>query len=226
MNNKNQYQHLFIIAAVFIIVGAVFLFRAFKDKALVEDEGFENFNELSYSELEDGMLVEGEFIEAYDPFAETYQTHYGIRFSDDSEQLYYTVPAGNDEEYETAEYRYIGFLCGQTWFDRMDDLIDETDEYYSDEFALEPVPVSFTAKVRDMTDEEIGWMEDYFISAGISEDEMDYYMHPVVLEVYSKEGYKSGLWVGFAAVAIGTVVLIIGLALNAKSKKKEEDFYY
>lgn len=225
MDNKNQNTHLYIVAAVFIIVGAVFLFRSLKDKALVEDEGFKDFNELSYTELEDGMLVEGEFIEAYDPFAETYETRYGIRFSDDSEQLYYVVPAGNEEEYETLEYRYIGFLCGQTWFDRMDDLIDETDEYYSDEFATDPVPVSFTAKVRDMTDEEIGWMEEYFISSGISEDEMDYYMHPVVLEVYSKEGYKAGLWVGFGAVAIGGVILVIALVLRAK-KKKEENVYY
>ncbi len=222
---NNQKQSIIIVAAVFIIVGAVFLFKGLKDKSDIEKNGFEDFNELSYSELEDGMYVEGEFEFCDEPFAETYKTKYGIRLSKDSEQLYYTVLAGTDEEFETLEYRFVGFLCSKGWFDRMDDLVDETYEYFEDEFAAEPTPVPFSAKVRDMTDEEIGWMEEYFISSGISEDELDYYMHPVVLELYMKDAYKGNIYVGGAFVAGGALILIVALIISNK-KKKEEDVYY
>lgn len=224
MNNSKN-TTLYIIATVLIIVGAVFVLKSLKEKSDFDKKGFEDFNEISYTDLKDGTYVKGEFIEAYSPFAETYTTNYGVRTSKDSDELYYVVPAGSEEEYETLEYRYVGFFCSKGWFDKMDDLIDETDEYYEDAYAAEPVPVAFTAKVRDMTDEEVGWMEEYFIESGIDEDELDYYMHPIVLEVFSENGYKGGVYIGLGMAAIGVVILVVALVLKSKNKKQEEVYY-
>lgn len=224
-NNAKKNTTLYIIAVVLIIVGAVFMVASLKEKSDFDKKGFEDFNEISYKDLKDGTYVEGEFIEAYSPFAETYSTKYGIRLSDDSDELCYVVPSGSEEEYETLEYRYIGFLCSSSWYDKMDDLIDQTEDYYEDDYAAEPVPVAFTAKVRDMTDEEIGWMEEYFIESGIDEDDMDYYTHPVVLEVFSKDGYKGGLYIGLGMAAIGVVVFVVAIVLKSKNKKQEDVYY-
>ncbi len=222
--NNGKSTTAYIIAVVVMIVGAVFLFRGFKEKSLV-DKGFEDYNELSYQDVEDGMLVEGEFYYGYGTFAEEYETTYGIRLSDDSEVLYYVVEAGNEEEMETLEYRYVGFKATPSWFDKMDTLTDETDEYFLDEEALEPTPVKFTAKVSDMSDELYGYMEDAFLEQGIDKSEMDYYIHPVLLTPYNEEGYKSYLIVGAVGVALGAVILIGALMVSSK-KKKQEDIYY
>lgn len=222
--NNGKSTTAYIIAVVVMIVGAVFLFRGFKEKSLV-DKGFEDYNELSYKDVEDGMLVEGEFYYGYGTFAEEYETTYGIRLSDDSEVLYYVVEAGNEEEMETLEYRYVGFKATPSWFDKMDELTDETDEYFLDEDAPEPTPVKFTAKVSDMSDELYGYMEEAFLEQGIEKSEMDYYLHPVILTPYNEEGYKAYLIVGAIGVAIGVVVLVIAFAINSK-KKKAEDVYY
>lgn len=222
--NNNKNMTAYIIAVVVMIVGAVFLFRGFKEKALV-DEGFENYNELSYKDVKDGMLVEGEFYYGYGTFAEEYETTYGIRLSDNSEVLYYVVEAGNDEEMETLEYRYVGFKATPSWFDKMDELTDETDEYFLDEDAPEPTPVRFTAKVSDMSDELYGYMEEAFIDTGVDASEMDYYIHPVILTPYNEEGYKSYTIVGIVGVALGAVILVGALMVNSK-KKKQEDVYY
>lgn len=81
-----------------------------------------DYNQAAAGELQKGDLVRGTIDSVLGPCAEEYKTSYGIRTSKKSSKLYYVLWMDNEQ--------FILYEAGSKSFDVLDQITDETDEYF------------------------------------------------------------------------------------------------
>ena len=83
---------LLVFAALLILAGVSILSEADQYEE-IQQNGAPDFNTLSIEQIEERPYVSGNVEVVLECFAESYTTNYGVRTSDESEELYYLVAA-------------------------------------------------------------------------------------------------------------------------------------
>ncbi len=111
-----------ICTAVFLAF-TIFFFVQWSNDQQAAKEDTPSFSTLPTDQLEPGLNVHGTIDLAFDYYAETYSTDYGIRTSSNSDSLYYVIPVYDADGY----FAYlISFEAYSSDFDTMDQIITQT----------------------------------------------------------------------------------------------------
>ena len=115
---------IIFIAVCIAVIAVIYSFWA-RDQKTLEEKGQPDFNMLSHTELEDGLIVKGGIVFAFDMFAETYEENFGMRTSEDSEDLYYVIPIIGENGDGSIEC-CIAFRARPSDFDKMEEILYQT----------------------------------------------------------------------------------------------------
>lgn len=180
---------LFIVGAVLTYIGAMDLIRGSKTPV--------NFDSLLASDVQKGMIVEGDLYANLGAFMESYTTTNGVKTG--SSNYTYLIPIGSEE--------YMGLYSGNSSMqEELDAQTDATFNYLTGITSTDPVSVHFKGRVIGMDSKEKGYMHDYMIDMGFTESEITDY----TINYYIKcENYDGGL----IEMGIGIVCLLIGAAI-------------
>ena len=98
------------------------------DRAMLEEKGYLNYQNVAFAQLEDGLHVGGVVSEVFACYAEEYEADYGVfRTSDDSEALYYLIPVYRWEQERAVGVDYfIGLRSEPEHFDELEKIFEQT----------------------------------------------------------------------------------------------------
>ena len=177
-----------------VILGVVFAFMGIRD-IYYNSKTPSNFNEMLEADFEKGMIVEGDLYANLGYFEENYTTRNGVKSG--NSHYNYMIPVG--------ETQYMGLLNDTTNMETsLNTQAEVTISYMTGETTAEPEPVHFKGRVCKMSDETKGYMREYMVYLGFTEQEVDGYILPYYIKC---ENYENG---GLFAL-IGLVCLVIGI---------------
>lgn len=178
-----------------IILGGLFLYDGVTD-TIDSRKTPVNFNELKETDIQKGMIVEGDLLCNYGCFEEEYRTTYGIKTGDSN--YTYLIPIGE---------KYMG-LKNQTTEQQnaLDSQADSTINMLIGESSVQPAVFHFKGRIVAMNSEDQGYMKDYLISMGYTEATVNQYMLNYRIECVDFGG-------GMGEIAIGLLLLVVGLVV-------------
>ena len=215
-----------ILGVLLLVMGAVILVT---DKG--PDEDAPDFNFLAIDEVADTPFVTGNVELVLDCFAESYTTYYNTRTSEDSDELYYLVPAApTDSE---GYYRCTYLICMEAQpedFAVMDQIMEETwAEDFTGEYTLFEIGPS---KVEPISDELADLLDEYMAETGLIEwmqdtaffdtaDEAEVRARILPYVVRIGQGTTVGVAVGSGLLAVGLVLLVVSVIGAVRRAKRE-----
>ncbi len=123
---KTRKGLIILLAVLFVICAGAAVFTYFSwssDQQALKTSGQPDFNTLSEADLKGGLIVKGTIDIALDAYVEDYETTVGIRFSDNSEALYYLVPIYDMDKDGYITFKYlITYKAEPKDFDAMNDI--------------------------------------------------------------------------------------------------------
>lgn len=215
---KNRRLSVLILLGVFALILLAMGFMMLSEGDAyreIQENGAPDFNTLTIEQIGELPYVSGNIELVLDCFAETYTTNYGVRTSDDSDELYYLVPAavvGADGYYD---FSFI--LCVEAQpkhFDRMDQIMEET---WAEDFVGEYTTFEIgTSKVGRLSNDLKGILDEYCEDVGL----IDWLAQTAFFDTDDEAEVRSRILpyvihIGSEPVnpAVGVVLLVVGLAL-------------
>ena len=118
---------MIVVMVVCLIMALVAFLMWNDDQNTLKEKGQPSFNTLSADQLEHGLIVQGKIDMAFSIFAERYEEDFGMRLSDDSENLYYIVPIYNIDNNGNITFNHImTFEADPKEFDIMNKIVNQT----------------------------------------------------------------------------------------------------
>lgn len=215
LKKRSIKKRMFPAILLLIIGGAalVFLFP----KVMGVMKGNVAFETLTPDEIKANMLVDvtldanfGCYIEEYE---ENTQTHY-TRTTD----LYYVIWTGDEN---AADYRYMGIKVPVSDEKKMEAMAEAT--YYN-----EPCdPIKYYGEIQKMPDEDYEFLREYFMGAGLTEEEFEEYTLPYFINTRVVPENSIAVTCVFAFAALVLVIMGSWMIISAvnggrlKAIKKE-----
>lgn len=201
---KGKWRFVFILVVVgvmFTYMGTMDLIRGSKTPA--------DYNVMMEADYDKGMIVEGDLYANLGAFEENYTTRNGVKTG--SSRYNYMIPVG--------EKQFMGLLNNTADLETaLETQADATFDYWNGDTNEEPLPVHFKGRVMKMSSETKGYLHDYMISMGYTEDEANDY----ILDYYIKcENYDGWLWqlvVGGVSLLIVLIIVLIPV-ISSRNKK-------
>lgn len=225
---------LLVFAVLLILVGGSILSEADQYEE-IQQNGAPDFNTLSIEQIEERPYVSGNVEFVFECFAESYTTNYGVRTSDESEELYYLVAAAPTDADGYYDFQYLICIKAEPWqFSKMDTILEETwatdfeGEYTTFEIGTSKVK-SLGTKLEDILWEYaddsdlVEWLADTSFFGTNDEAEIRSRILPYMIDIGESPTSPS---VGMVAFAIAAVLLIIGVLLVVKSRARRDDNPY
>lgn len=191
---------LFIIGVVLTYMGAMDLIRGSKTPAV--------FDSLLASDVQKGMIVEGDLYANLGAFMESYTTTNGIKTG--SSNYTYLIPVGDEE--------YMGLYSGSSSMQsQLDAQADATFDYLMGVTSTEPVAVHFKGRVIGMDAKEKGYMHDYMIDMGFTESEIADYTISYYIRCENYDGGLVEIAIGIVCLAIGAAIVLVPMLSTRKA---------
>lgn len=226
---KKVSRVLLILAFLGMGMGVVLGLVSYPTLQKVKNGETTDINDVTADSLQEGELVTGEFNYVLDCFAEEYETHFGIRSSDDSTKQYYLLWLNESYLiYEIANDDIIDDLdtaCQQTW-----DMLDESENGTPEEELTAPTTFAKVQGEVIPMDSEIkgyclAWFHD---NTDWTDEEIEEALDDCILQgrVLDEDTLNQNLMIGIIGGAIGLLLLIISIVIMVKENRaKAEDIY-
>ena len=196
------------ILAVALLTGGTLRLR---DALANEDVAAPDFNLLTEEELAGTPYVSGNVELVLDCFAESYTTRNDVRVSDESDELYYLVPAApTDSE---GYYHCTYLLCLEVrpeHFAVMDQIMDETwdENFTGDEYTRFEIG---TSRVTSMESDLLALREEYAEEVGL----VDWLAESELLGSTDEAEIRARILPYVVRVGVGPESPLVGVALFA-----------
>lgn len=208
---------------VVAVIGALFLLLSFRMGVAYMRPHVDLYaDETNVSDIGTFDMVETEVYAAFDCFASETTTENGAETGKD---FYYIIPAYNGDE-----MYYIGAKVTEKQSYTYDDIIDITYDYlmgYSDDMGSKTVKL--TGLLSKMNDEEKKYFYEWFedMEWFETDEEMKTYALPLYIEnVANPSAEFTMMLIGAAVLAVGIILLVIGIVRDNKKDKKAADQAY
>lgn len=176
------------------------------------------FESLTPDEIQDGVIVEASINTNFDWFIEEYEENTDTHKTT-SKYFYYVIWTGDDD---ATDWRYMGIKVPASDAEVMDAMAEA---YYNGEYF--DTTVEYAGAIREMTEEEYSYFEDFFMEGGWTEEEIEAGTLPYYIDAGALVGgsavFVYVLVVIDAALILGGILVLI-FALNGsglKTIKKE-----
>lgn len=208
-----------IIGICVIIFSAKDFFNSFKEPVYLYD--------LKTEEITDGAYVQEYIYAALDYFMyeETTRSQYGVEVSSNISSYYYIVPVLTED----AEELYMAVEVGSADESAMNSVCDDTYAYLMGEMSEAAFGFNshhVTGNIRDMEEEEIQYMVEWFQQSeyfGTTDaEEIKSYIYPVMLEKYNGSTARVMVILGAVFIAIGTFIMIHFSKVRRRQKAENE----
>ena len=180
--------------AIILVVLGVFILVLESSDLMSIFKGPVKFESLAPDEIQDGVIVEASINTNFSWFAEEYEENTDTHKTT-SKYFYYVIWTGDDD---TTDWRYMGIKVPASDAEVMDAMAEA---YYNGDFSD---TVEYAGAIREMTDEEYSYFEDFFMEGGWTEEEIEAGTLPYYID--------AGALVGGSAVFV-YVLVVIGAAL-------------
>ncbi len=201
-----------IIASVMwilIIVGAVFSYEGISSVVNSKKTPVD-FNSLKAADLQKNMIVEGDIECNFGYFEEEYHTTYGIKTGQSIYNFLITV----------GEDKYMG-LKNQTEAQRitLEQQMNDTLNSLEDN-SIKPQVFHFKGQIKEMTEEEIGFMKEYLSYMGYTEADIQQYMCTYYIQCVDYDGGMTKAGIGIALLLLGICGLVIPSIREYQAEKQ------
>jgi hypothetical protein len=217
-----------ICTAVFLAF-TIFFFVQWSNDQQAAQKDTPRFDTLPIDQLESGLDVHGTIDLAFDYYAETYTTDYGIRTSSDSDSLYYVIPVYDADGY----FAYlISFEAYSSNFDTMDQIVTqtwtETDDLATltlEHARIESLPEEIRQYLEEWSEDTtfydggsfIDWCAEYGIFGTQDKSLIRAKLVPYVIEESNPGSAVAGfIFLGFT---VASLILLLVLIFRKKSFK-------
>lgn len=200
------------ITWICIVLGLILLVDGVSDTIDSKKEPTD-FNSMKVSDIQEGMIVEGDISYNYGPFEEEYRTTYGIKTGESD--YTYLIPIGDNQ--------FMG-LKNQT--DEQQVALDEQANKTIDKLlgysSSQPESFHFKGRITALDSQDKGFMKDYLISMGYNETTVEQCMVGYTIECVDFKGGMGEAGIGFALLVIGVGIIITPWL---EQKKRERLLY-
>ena len=186
------------ITWICIILGVLFFVGGISD-TIDSKKTPADFNSLNVTDLQEGMIVEGDISSNYGPYEEEYRTTYGIK-TGESDYTYLI---------EIGENHFMG-LKNQTDEQQiaLDDQANKTIDILFGYSTTQPETFHFKGRIVALDSQDKGFMKDYLNDLGYSESTVEKYMVGYAVECVDFKGGLGETGIGFALLVIGVGIII------------------
>lgn len=207
---------LIVVCILLIIVNARDVFNSFMTPKDLYELPLENVTKNAYVYADIDAALD------YFMYEEVSRMKYGVEMSSHVSSYYYIIPIG--------EYQYMAVEVDASDASTMNRICDETYNYLiGEENKLGLFRYRATGSLRDMKDDEIQFMVEWFQSTEYfgttDKNEIMEYIYPIMLK-------KDNSTVAKVMLVVGLILGFVGLLMvnhcrkKQKREKKEQEYYY
>ncbi len=205
---RAQWRFILVYILILAVVGVMFTYTGTMD-LIRGSKTPADYNSMMEADYNKGMIVEGDLYANLGAFEENYTTINEVKTG--SSCYNYMIPVGKKQ--------FMGLLNNTPDMEAaLETQADATFDYWNGDTNEEPLPVHFKGRVMKMSSRTKGYLHDYMISMGYTENEVNDY----ILDYYIKcENYDGWLWqlvVGEVSLLILLAIVLI-LMISSRSKK-------
>lgn len=194
------------IAYVIIVFGIIFTYIGISD-CYYNSKTPVDYATVKESDIQKGMIIEGDLYANYGAFQESYTTTNGVKTG--NSKYSYMIPIG--------EKQYMGLENNtQSMEDELEKQADMTYNYLQNNSASEPNVIHFKGRVKKLDSESTGYLRDYMVDIGFSESEVTQYLLAYYIECEDYDGWLTELAIGVICLLIGGAILLIPVLIARK----------
>lgn len=200
------------LAGVILVFGAILVWMSVSD-AINASKTPVDYSTVKESEIEKGMIIEGDLSLNYGAFEESYTTTYGVKSG--TSKYTYMIPVGDN--------KYIGLKNDSTSMqEQLENQANKTFSYLLGQSTSEPETIHFKGRVKKMDGETKGFLQDYMMDAvsvldmGFSESEVDAHILDYYIECENYDNWGATLMVGIVLLLIGGAIILVPILVAHK----------
>lgn len=195
------------LAGVILVFGAILVWMSVSD-AINASKTPVDYSTVKESEIEKGMIIEGDLNFNYGAFEESYTTTNGVKTG--SSKYTYMIPIG--------ETKYMGLKNTTTDMqEQLENQANKTFSYMLGESTSEPDTIHILGCVKKMDSETKGYLREYMLDMGFTSSEVDQYILDYYIQCENYDNWGAPLMVGIVLLLIGGAI-VLGPILIARKQ--------
>lgn len=163
-----------------------------------------DYDALKGSDIQKGMIIEGDLLANMGAFQESYTTTNGVKSG--KSKYSYVIPIG-DKQYMGLENNTDAMHTS------LEQQAQMTYSYLLGESATEPVTVHFKGRVKKMSSETMGYFKSYMIDFGFEQSEVDSYLLDYYIQCENYDGWQKELMIALILLVIGGAIFMIPILI-------------